>query len=276
MSYMQKKYRYGNQIEVKQYHTARYGAPGQPRQKKTKPTPEAVRKQNQRRKEEQTARIIGANFVEGDYVRTLTFAPAQRPADMKEAQKIFKDFYQRLRREYRKRYFELFWIANIECTPRGAWHIHFICNAIFGGADIIKELWQHGGVYDQLIRDITRSGKDLGSYMSKTPDSTADGEHKVVEAKLTHSKNLIIPEAEEKLISGWKLKDAPRIPKGWYLIKESYFEGINLEGYKYRTFKLARLKPLPPRDRSWRPPAAGRRRKKNAGRYLRNRQQQKT
>lgn len=272
MSYMQKKYRYGNCIEIKQFHTARYGAPGQPRQKKTKPTPEAVKRQNQRRKEEQTARIIGANFVEGDYVRTLTFAPAQRPADMKEAQKIFKDFYQRLRREYRKRYFELFWIANIECTPRGAWHIHFICNAIFGGSDIIKELWQHGGVYDQLIRDITRSGKDLGSYMSKTPDSTAAGEHKVAEAKLTHSKNLIIPEAEEKLISGWKLKDAPRIPKGWYLIKESYFEGINLEGYKYRTFKLARLKPLPPRDRSWRPPAAGRRRKKSESRHLHRRE----
>ena len=272
MSYMQKKYRYGNCIEIKQFHTARYGAPGRPRQKKTKPTPEAVKRQNQRRKEEQTARIIGANFVEGDYVRTLTFAPAQRPADMKEAQKIFKDFYQRLRREYRKRYFELFWIANIECTPRGAWHIHFICNAIFGGADIIKELWQHGGVYDQLIRDITRSGKDLGSYIAKTPDSTAAGEHKVVEAKLTHSKNLIIPEAEEKLIRGWKLKDAPRIPKGWYLIKESYFEGINLEGYKYRTFKLARLKPLPPRDRSWRPPAAGRRRKKSESRHLHRRE----
>lgn len=276
MSYMQKKYRYGNCIEIKQYHTARYGAPGQPRQKKTKPTPEAVKKQNQRRKEERTARIIGANFTEGDYVRTLTFAPAQRPADMKEAQDIFKGFYQRLRREYRKRYFDLFWMANIECTPRGAWHIHFICNAIFGGSDIIKELWQHGGVYDQLIRDITRTGKDLGSYMAKTPDSTAEGEHKVVEAKLTHSKNLIIPKAEEKPISGWKLKDAPRIPKGWYLIKESYFEGINMDGYQYRTFKLARLKPLPPRDRSWRPPAAGGKRKKNAGRYLRNRQQQKT
>lgn len=276
MSYMQKKYRYGNCIEVKQYHTARYGAPGQPRQKKTKPTTEAVKKQNQRRKEERTTRIIGANFTEGDYVRTLTFAPAQRPADMKEAQDIFKAFYQRLRKEYRKRYFDLYWIANIECPPRGAWHIHFICNAIFGGSDIIKELWQHGGVYDQLIRDVTRTGKDLGAYMAKTPESTAEGEHKVIESKLTHSKNLVIPKAEEKVISGWKLKDAPRIPKGWHLIKESYFEGINLEGYKYRTFKLARLKPLPPRDRSWRPPAAGRRRKKNAGRYLRNRQQQKT
>ena len=270
MSYMQKKYRYGNCIEVKQYHTARYGAPGQPRQKKTKPTPEAVKKQNQRRKEERTARIIGANFTEGDYVRTLTFAPAQRPSDMKEAQEIFKAFYQRLRREYRKRYFDLLWLANIECTPGGAWHIHFICNAIFGGADIIKELWQHGGVYDQLIRDITRTGKDLGSYMAKTPDSTVEGEHKVVESKQTHSKNLIIPKAEEKLISGWKLKDAPRIPKGWYLIKESYFEGTNMDGYKYRTFKLARLKPLPPRDRSWKPLAAGRKKRRHESRRLRS------
>ena len=96
VSYVQKKYRCRNTVEVKQYHTARYGAPGQPRQKKIKPTPEAVKRQNQRRKEEHAARIIEANFTEGDYVRTLTFAPAQRPADMKEAQRIFKDFYQRL------------------------------------------------------------------------------------------------------------------------------------------------------------------------------------
>lgn len=134
---MQKKYRYGNQIEVKQYHTARYGAPGQPRQKKTKPTPEAVRKQNQRRKEEQTARIIGANFVEGDYVRTLTFAPAQRPADMKEAQRIFKDFYQRLRREYRKRYFDLFGSQTLNALLEGhGTSILFVTRSLAGATSL--------------------------------------------------------------------------------------------------------------------------------------------
>lgn len=268
MSYMQKKYRCGNIIEVKQYHTARYGAPGQPRQKKAKATPEAVKKQNQRRKEERAGRIIAANFTEGDYVRTLTFAPAQRPADMKEAQAVFKDFYQRLRKEYRKRYFDIYWIANIECTPRGAWHVHFICNAIFGGGDLIKALWPYGGVFDQLIRDLTRTGKNLGAYIAKTPESTAAaGEHKVVESKLTHSRNLVIPQAEEKPISGWKLEDAPRVPKGWYLVKDSYFEGINAEGYKYRTFRLARVKPLPPKDRSWRP----KRKKRDESRHLHSR-----
>ena len=267
MSYVQKKYKYGNTIEIKQYHTARYGAPGQPRQKKEKPTPEAVKKQNQRRREEKTARIIAANFEEGDYVRTLTFAPDRRPADMKEAQQIFKDFYQQLRKWYRENFYDLFWIANIECTPRGAWHIHFICNKIPAAGDKIKDLWwEHGGVHDQQIRDLTRGGKELGAYMAKTPDSTAvAGEHMVAESKRTHSRNLIIPQPEEKKISGWKLDDEPRPPKGWYLVKESYFEGTNIDGFRYRTFKFARLNPLPMRDRHWKPP---KKRKRNEGKRI--------
>lgn len=263
MSYRQRRYRYGNIIEVRESHTARCGAPGQPRREKVRLTPEAVRKQNQRWKEEQTARIIGANFVEDDLVRTLTFARDKRPGSMKEAQTIFKKFYERLRREYRKRYYELFWLANIECTPRGAWHIHFICNAIFGASDIIRSLWEeYGGTYDQKLKDLTGAGKNLGAYMAKTPDSTKNkGEHEVSESKSTHSRNLIIPEPEEKTITGWSMDDAPRPPRGYYLIKDSLYEGISEAGYRYRGYKFARIKPKPPRDRRYKPPARGRRRK---------------
>lgn len=256
MSYKRQRYRYGNFIEVKEFHTARYGAPGMPRQKKEKPTPEAVRKQNQKRKEEKAGRIVWANFGEGDYVRTLTFARDKRPADMKEAQDVFKTFYQALRKEYRKRFYDLMWIANIECSQRGAWHIHFICNKIFGGGDLIKELWQHGGVYDQILRDMTAKGQDIGKYISKTPDSTEEaGEHKVKESKQTHSRNLKIPEPEEKVIGGWKLTDEPRPPKGYYLVKDSLYEGINSEGYRYRSYRFARIQPRPPKAKRWKPPA---------------------
>lgn len=254
MSYLQRKYRYGNTIEVKESHASRCGAPGQPRHKKEKPTPEAVKRQNQRRKEERTRRIIEANFLEGDLVRTLTFTKDRRPADMAEAQAVFKKFYQSLRREYRKRYYDLFWLANIECTPKGAWHIHFICNKIFGASEIIKELWEaNGGVYDQNIKDLAKAGKDLGAYMAKTPDSTESGEHRVAEARQTHSRNLVIPEAETKVISGWKMTDAPRPPRGYYLVKDSMVEGINEAGYRYRWYKFARIRPKPPRDRRYRP-----------------------
>lgn len=248
--YKQKKYRYSNIIDVVEYHSAKYGAPGEKRQAKTKPTPAAVRKQNQRRREENAERMIHANFNEGDLVRTLTFAKDKRPADMKEAQKIFRNFYNRLRKAYRKEGFELCWMANIECTERNAWHVHMICNRIKGASELIKDLWfEMGGVHDQILKDLIRSGKKLGAYITKTPESTEPGEHKVTEAKFSHSRNLEIPEAEEKVISGWKMTDKPRPPKGFYLIKESYFEGVNEEGYRYRRYKFAGP-PRPPKE--WR------------------------
>lgn len=253
--YKRRRWKYGNIIEVKENRRAHCGAPGMPRQPKTNPTPETVRRQNQRRREEQTERIIGANFEEDDLVRTLTFAKEKRPGSMKEAQHILKRFYERLRREYRKRYFELFWIANIECTPRGAWHIHFLCNAIFGASDMIRDLWeQYGGVYDQKLKDLTGAGKKLGAYFAKTPESTTEGEHKVAEAKQSHSRNLIIPKPEVKTITGWSMDDAPRPPKGYYLIKESLYEGVTDDGWRYRGYKFARIRPKPPRDRTYRPP----------------------
>ena len=225
--YKQRKYRYSNVIDVMEYHSARYGAPGEKRREKTKPTPAAVRRQNQRRKEEQAERMISANFTEGDLVRTLTFARDRRPQDMKEAQKIFKDFYTRLRKAYRKEGYELVWMANIECTERGAWHIHMICNRIKGASEIIKDIWDHGGVYDQTLKDLIRSGKRLGAYITKTPESTEPGEN---------------------VISGWKMTDRPRPPKGYYLEKESYYEGVNAEGYKYRRYRFIGP-PKPPKDR---------------------------
>ena len=50
MAYMKKIYRFANAIEVQEYHSGRYGAPGMGRQKKQKPTPEQIKKKNQRHK----------------------------------------------------------------------------------------------------------------------------------------------------------------------------------------------------------------------------------
>ena len=211
---------------------------------KRKRTPEEMKRANQRRKEEKARRLIWANFEPGDYVRTLTFKKEKRPADMKEAQSIKAKFLRQLAREYGKRFYKLLWIANIECPPRGAWHIHLICNRIEGGGDIIKDLWrQYGGVYDQELADI--QGKDIGAYITKSPDSVDDGEHKVIESKYSHSRNLTVPEPKRTEISGWRMSDAPRVPKGFYLDKDSMYEGVNMAGYQYRTYIIRRLVPKP-------------------------------
>ena len=48
MAHKRKTYRYRNAVEVEEYHTGRYGAPGQKRKEKAKPTPEQMEKVNQR------------------------------------------------------------------------------------------------------------------------------------------------------------------------------------------------------------------------------------
>ena len=243
MGYIRERYDLYNSIEIREHMDCRHREEGA-RCEKRKRTPEEMKRANQRRKEEKARRLIWANFEPGDYVRTLTFKKDRRPADMKEAQSIKAKFLRQLAREYGKRFYKLLWIANIECPPRGAWHIHLICNRIEGGGDIIKDLWrQYGGVYDQELADI--QGKDIGAYITKSPDSADDGEHKVIESKYSHSRNLTVPEPKRTEISGWRMSDAPRVPKGFYLDKDSMYEGVNMAGYQYRTYIIRRLVPKP-------------------------------
>lgn len=243
MGYIRERYDLFNSIEIREHMDCRHQEEGT-RCEKRKRTPEEMKRANQRRKEEKARRLIWANFEPGDYVRTLTFKKDRRPADMKEAQSIKAKFLRQLAREYGKRFYKLLWIANIECPPRGAWHIHLICNRIEGGGDIIKDLWrQYGGVYDQELADI--QGKDIGAYITKSPDSADDGEHKVIESKYSHSRNLTVPEPKRTEISGWRMSDAPRVPKGFYLDKDSMYEGVNMAGYQYRTYIIRRLVPKP-------------------------------
>ena len=243
MGYIRERYDLFNSIEIREHMDCRHQGEGT-RCEKRKRTTEEMKRANQRRKEEKARRLIWANFEPGDYVRTLTFKKDRRPADMKEAQSIKAKFLRQLAREYGKRFYKLLWIANIECPPRGAWHIHLICNRIEGGGDIIKDLWrQYGGVYDQELADI--QGKDIGAYITKSPDSADDGEHKVIESKYSHSRNLTVPEPKRTEISGWRMSDAPRVPKGFYLDKDSMYEGVNMAGYQYRTYIIRRLVPKP-------------------------------
>ena len=255
MGYVRERYDLFNSIEIREHMDCRHNEGGE-RCEKRKRTPEEMARANQRRKEEKARRLVWANFEDGDFVRTLTFKSEKRPADMKEAQAIKAKFIRQLAREYGKRYYKLMWIANIEVTPRGGWHIHMIINRIEGGSEIIKDLWrQYGGVYDQELAD--KQGEDIGAYITKSPDSTEGTGHKVVESKYSHSRNLKTPEPERTEISGWKLSDKPRVPKGFYLDKSTLVEGVNASGYRYRNYILRRLVPKK-RDRKIRPKPRGR------------------
>lgn len=74
MPYKKITYYCGETIEVEKKHTGRYGAPGQKRQKKRKPTREEIQKQNERLAVQKLRRKINTNFGADDYHIILTYS----------------------------------------------------------------------------------------------------------------------------------------------------------------------------------------------------------
>ena len=223
-------------IDVIEYHTARYGAPGQKREKKRKATPEEMARANQRNKERQCWYLILANFMIGDYYLTLTYRKSDRPGDMEEAKKDFRSFISRVKKRYRQKGHELKWIRNTEVGTKGAWHVHMIANRIRGGLDIFLEEWNRGRV-ETLTLYAEGRFRDLAKYVTKSPKS--DPRQK--ETSYSTSRNLIRPVPEIRHYERYKTWRKIRKPKNYYLDPESIEEGINpWTGYPYRKYVLVK------------------------------------
>lgn len=241
MSYMSKRMRFRNAIEVYEYHTAKYGAKGQERKPKRKATPEQVKKQNQYQREKMARWKLRNNFDVDDYFSRLSYEMDKRPASMEEAKKDWKAFLQILRREYKKRGVELKWMRNIEVGTRGAWHIHIIVNRIPDTDIILHKAWPHGQTRNQLLYEKGEFA-ELAKYITKTPET----EKRLKETSYSASRNLPIPEPDEHVHKHWDTWGKIRIPKGWYVDPDSVQEDINdVTGYPYRSYTLFRTKRLP-------------------------------
>lgn len=237
MSYKKKIYRFKNAIEIEEYHTARYGAPGQKRAKKKKPTKEQVEKRNQYNKEKLARRKLRANFEVNDYFTTLTYKKENRPGDMSKAKEDIKKAIRKIRGEYRKRGHELKWIRNIEVGTKNGWHIHIVLNRIPDTDVILKQCWTHGKVINQLLYETGGFAK-LAAYITKSPLT----DRRLRESSYSTSRNLPIPEPEEKIYIRWKTWKDIKPVKGYYLDLDSLYEGINPNtGYQYRTYTLLKL-----------------------------------
>ena len=240
--HLRRTYRMANSIEVVEFNSSKCPGKSAPRRPKTKPTSEAVARNNQRRKQRECSRMVEAYFNRDDGALTLTWKKEKRPKDMKEAIGIFGKFVRWLRREYAKRYYDLFWIRNIEVGPRGAWHVHMIVNRIEGMELLINDWWTEncGGVFIQYLRNWKHQGKDIGEYISKSPRTTKE----VSESSWGHSRNVKKVKPEETKITGHRMNDKPRVPKGWYLDKGTMYSGESIDGYPFRTYTIRRLKPV--------------------------------
>lgn len=242
------KFRKGDIVDVEESHDGKYGAPGKGRAKKEKPTKEQMRVVNAMNKFRRCRQKLLEYFDAGDCFATWTYERKNRPSDMAQALDDFQKAIRAVRREYKKRGRELFWIRNIERGTRGAWHVHLVINEIGDTASIIKKAWPHGGTWVSEIRnseqvydlDFTK----LAGYMTKDEytgckkkDGTV-GKPRLRESNYGTSRNMPLPEPKKEKLVRWKSEPKPK--KGYYIVR--IHEGTNpVTGYKYRRYTMIRL-----------------------------------
>ena len=239
--YTRKRYVTRQGIVVEEYHSANYPPPGGKRGQRKKATPEQVKKNNQREKERKIRVLLMENFSPSDYHTVLTYRKEERPLDLEECKNDLRKLIRKLRSWYRKKEKELLWVANIERGSRGAWHIHMIINRIDGLDVQLQKFWPFGRPRNVLIEDAEGLGK-LAVYISKETETEEDGELEVIHG-FTRSRNLRMPAPEKKHYRHWKTwnRANPRIPKGYYIDKESYREWEDCFGYPHREYTLFRI-----------------------------------
>lgn len=240
-------YDLGNVIERQEYLDGRYGAPGEKRAKKKKVTPEEVEQVNQWTRERKARHRLRMYFKVNDYFFTLTYPKEERPPDMKQAKQDFKEFYLFCKKEYKKRGQELRWIRNIECTPSGNWHVHVVLNRIPDTDLIIAAAWKHGKVRNKQLLYEKGEFRKLAQYVTKNEKTQKkyvdEGvlDHEIAETNFSTSRNMPLPEPKTKILYRWPKE--PKPPKGYYIVKDSFYEGINkATGFPYRHYEMIRIR----------------------------------
>ena len=80
-------------LEVKEYHPALYGAPGKRRAKKSKLTPETVKRQNEKNRERYIQNLMLLNFQKGYHI-VLRYPKNKYPGTYEEAEEYLKSICQ--------------------------------------------------------------------------------------------------------------------------------------------------------------------------------------
>ena len=253
-------YKYSNYIEYSYSYAGRYGAKGEKRAPRRKVTPEQMKKQNQRNRERECLRIMRANFFPEDLWVTLKFPKGTR-LSVKEVKKIRKDFFESLRRNYKKRKQKLKFMYRIEIGERGGVHFHFIVNRIEGdgpGTDIlIRKLWKKYGTVHFTPAYEDGGFKALAEYLVKPlPDVMTgqltlfgDEEEAKIYKSYGRSRNLIVPEPEEHVYTRRTVRrlveEGPQPTPGYYIDRDSIVSGVNpYTGMSYLRYVEIRLDPL--------------------------------
>lgn len=227
--------------QIEKSYPANYGAPGKVRHKKQKRTPEDIRRQNEKNRWRKIQRIILANFKKGDWHLILKYGKGNRPDTYGEAKACLRKFRDRMRDAYKKAGIPFKWIAVTERGRKGqVLHHHLIIEDInrdgISTVELVKKLWSHGG---QFFSSLYEDGEyeKLAEYIVK-----ADTKEERGWMTYSRSRNLTVPQPKRELVHHRRWRDPPVAPKGWYVVKDSIWNGMNpVTGYPVQHYTIKKL-----------------------------------
>lgn len=256
--YVRDSYFLLNHIEHEYKYPGRYGAKGEKRRKKERPTPEQVARQNQLNREAKYRRLIRGNFYPGDFWVTLKYKRGTRKP-MGEFVKDMGRFLREMRKEYGARGEPFKFVYRLEVGKRGGMHAHVIINRLPGDAHtdlIIRDAWRKAagdGSVDYTTLREAGGCRELAAYIVKQPEEEAKGQMSLFPeedrkklVKVSSSRNLKRDEPVRKAYTHWTmrriLENGPKPTPGYYIEEESIVSGVNpFTGMSYYKYSEARI-----------------------------------
>lgn len=237
--YMKVTYDCGGIMDVQLYYPGNYGAPGKPRCRKQKRTPEDIARQNHTNRVNKVRRIILTNFRKGDWHLTLNYRKNERPETIEQAKDNLRKFLDGMRKVYKKSGYTFKYIGVTEIGKRGqALHHHLIIEDIkeMGTVQLVKQLWTHGGTFWSAMYE-EGDFRDLASYIVKKETKVGTW------STYTRSRgNLKEPKVDRQPMKRKTWPEHPWIKKGYIMIKDSLVDGINpVTEYPYRHYSMRRI-----------------------------------
>lgn len=217
---------------------------GGARRPKSKPTSEAVRKNNDRIAAKKLTRLINANFMPGDLHVTLTYAEV---VNVEKANHELDLWLRRMRREYHRRGREFKYIAVTEYENKRIHH-HIVMSEI--EFSTINRQWTAGRIRCTAL-DETRSYKALAEYLIKETQKTFRQPDNALRRRWKASRNLIRPAVKREWVSVRELFRDPKALKGYQLDEDSIRRYQNpITGLEHLEYQMIAIDPEP-RLRRW-------------------------
>ena len=266
--YIEKIFRSKNVIEHEFSYKGKYGAKGEKRADKVKPTKEQIAYQNQLNRIKRIRRTILLNWQQGDLWCCLKYPEGYR-LSLEEIEKDVEKFITNVRYAYKKLKHEFKWYVRVEVGELGGIHIHIIVNRIWGEQTdiLLDKKWRYllkkrgieekdtYGKVDWTTMYDAGGYEALAAYLAKVPEEDSE-EYKQLclfdeneQKKLCSvrcSRNLIRPEPEVKEFYQRTMRkiieDGPEPTPGFYIDKDSIVCGVNrftgLSYYQYTEYRI--------------------------------------